>query len=77
MKNRLAATVVVALFSVSVYAEIDEAQMADFESTCQNYAQEDGIVQEEMEAYLSQCVQDLVASKTTTGGESVEGDPKE
>jgi hypothetical protein len=45
MKNRLAATVVVALFSVSVYAEIDEAQMADFESTCQNYAQEDGIVQ--------------------------------
>lgn len=77
MKICLAAAVVAALFSVSSHAGIDEAQMADFELTCQKYAQEDGVAQEEMETYLSQCMQDLVTSEPEAGGESVEGGLKE
>ncbi|MCG7865505.1 MAG: hypothetical protein JAY74_03925 [Candidatus Thiodiazotropha taylori] len=77
MKKRFSAAVVAVLFSISVHAEIDEAKMADFESTCHKYAKEDGIAQEEMETYISQCVQDLITGETEVSGESAEGDPKE
>ncbi|RLW63386.1 MAG: hypothetical protein B6D71_10295 [gamma proteobacterium symbiont of Stewartia floridana] len=77
MKNRFSTAVLAALFSISVHAEIDEAKMADFESTCYKYAKEDGVAQEEMETYISQCVQDLITSESEMSGESAEGDPKE
>ncbi|MBW9268573.1 MAG: hypothetical protein K1566_02915 [Candidatus Thiodiazotropha sp. (ex. Lucinisca nassula)] len=77
MKKRFSTAVVAAFFSISVHAEIDEAKMADFESTCHKYAKEDGVAQEEMETYISQCVQDLIAGESEMGGESAEGDPKE
>jgi hypothetical protein len=77
MKKRFSTAVVATLFSLSVHAEIDEAKMADFESTCHKYAEEDGITEEEMETYISQCVQDLITGESEEGGESAEGDPKE
>lgn len=64
------AAIVALLFSVSAFAEIDEAQMAQFESDCMKYASEDGVPQEEMEDYLSQCVQDFIASQSASGNEA-------
>ncbi|MEJ2620170.1 MAG: hypothetical protein P8163_07880 [Candidatus Thiodiazotropha sp.] len=77
MKKQLSTVVVAALFSINVHAEIDEAKMADFESTCYKYAEEDGIVEEEMESYLSQCLQDFIKDESEVDSESVDGEPKE
>jgi hypothetical protein len=62
MIKRLSALTVASLlgFSTQVFAvSEDEAQ-----TMCQQYAQEDGVQQDEMEGYLAQCVQDLVAEST-------------
>ncbi|MGD8912693.1 MAG: hypothetical protein PVI97_20510 [Candidatus Thiodiazotropha sp.] len=78
MKIRSVAAVVVATFiSANAVAEMDEAQMTDIESSCQQYAQEDGITQDEMEAYLAQCVQDFVMSQSAGESEYTEGELNE
>jgi hypothetical protein len=59
MIKRLSALAVASLlaFSTNVFAvSEDEAQ-----AMCQRYAEEDGVQQDEMEGYLAQCVQDLIA----------------
>jgi hypothetical protein len=73
MKLQLtAAATLAAMLSVTAYAAIDEAMMAEFESDCNRYAQEDGVAPEELDDYLSQCVQDLVISQSTNESDFAE-----
>ena len=73
----IAAASVAALLAVTAFAGIDEAQMAEFESECKRYAVEDGIPADEVEEFLSQCVQDMVHAQSMGDSEPAEGEAKE
>ena len=72
-----AATTVAVLLSVDALAEIDEALMAEFESDCNRYAQEKGVTPEDLEGYLTQCVQDLLDAQPAGDYEPAEEEGKQ
>ena len=59
--------VLAAFFSVSSMASVN-LQKA-FKEECKGYAMEDGVPADEMQAYIDQCVQDLMAAQAEGEGE--------
>jgi hypothetical protein len=54
------AALLFALLSAHAVAAVDEEQMMAFEADCRTYAKEDKISEDEIEAYINQCIDDLV-----------------
>lgn len=74
----LAAMALVAAFSVTALAAAEEPQAVDFKAECRKYAQEDGVSADEMESYITQCMEDMAAVQSESGkDEPAEGAGKE
>jgi poly-gamma-glutamate capsule biosynthesis protein CapA/YwtB (metallophosphatase superfamily) len=48
-------------------AAVDSELMAAYEEECKSYAKEDNVPEDEMEAYINQCVEDLTRSQMGEG----------
>ena len=70
--NFLISAALTALFVVTAQAEVSDAQMKAFKKECKGYAAEENVPEEEMQGYVEQCVQDLVASEQESAGEPEE-----
>lgn len=73
----IVAASIAALFTLSAYAEVNEAQMAEFESECKKYAVEEEVPADEMKDYVAQCVQDMVLANVTGESEPAEGEGRD
>jgi hypothetical protein len=60
----LAIAALAAAFSVNAPAEIDDAQLEAFEVECSKYASEEGIAEEDKDAYIAKCVREMVGTPT-------------
>lgn len=59
--------ILAAFFSVNALASEDQEKA--FKKECKGYALEEGVPEDEMEGYISQCVQDLMAAQGESEGE--------
>jgi len=76
--NVLLGAALSAVFSINALAANDMEQQESFSADCKRYAQEEGVPAEEMESYMSQCIQDLSAAASEDGAaESAEGASQE
>ena len=75
--NMIAAAALVAVFYGGALSAADEDQMAAFEAECEKYAQEDGVAADELDEYLSQCVQDMAMSRSGDESEPAESEEDE
>jgi hypothetical protein len=60
---------IAASFSAGSLMAADAEQMAQYQADCKKYAAEDGVAPEEMDAYLSQCIQDMAGEQGDGGSE--------
>lgn len=68
-------TLVAALLLAAV-APLVHADAAEDEAKCRQWAQEDGVTQEQMANYLSQCLEDLHAAQAEIQEEGGKGKEK-
>jgi hypothetical protein len=68
-----AAAALVAAFSATALAADDEKLLDAFEADCKKYALEDGVPETEMEAYVAQCVKDMMAYQSEDAAKESEG----
>jgi hypothetical protein len=68
---------VAAMFTLSAQADMHASKMKAFEKECRGYALEEEIPQEEMQGYIAQCVQDLLASDAESDEQMEEAAPEE
>ena len=66
------AVVLAAVFSVSALAGTEEARQTA-QQECKGYAMEEGISEEQLEDYIAECVQDLMAAQSEGESQPSEG----
>jgi hypothetical protein len=65
----ITAAVLTATLAGTASAAIDEELMSAFDADCRRYAQEDGVPADQLDEYVAQCVQDMVADQAASTGE--------
>jgi hypothetical protein len=59
LKLSIPAMLFIGMFGPNALAAVDSELMAAYEEECRSYAKEDDVPENEMAAYIKQCIEDL------------------